>query len=80
MILNNVSLRISKSQDSLYHVYYTKMSNGRDGNVALANINEIHYGLTQMDSVLILNRGFNLKKGTKFRNQSVIVTVQVPVG
>ncbi|MGL4360541.1 MAG: PspC domain-containing protein [Sediminibacterium sp.] len=80
IILNNVSLRIAKSQDSLYHVYYTKMSNGRDENVALANINEIHYGLTQMDSVLILNRGFNLKKGTKFRNQSVIVTVQVPVG
>lgn len=80
IILNNVSLRIAKSPDSLYHVYYTKMSNGRDENVALANINEIHYGLTQMDSVLVLNRGFNLKKGTKFRNQSVIVTVQVPVG
>jgi phage shock protein PspC (stress-responsive transcriptional regulator) len=80
IILNNVSLRIAKSPDSLYHVYYTKMSNGRDEDVALNNINEIHYGLTQIDSVLVLNRGFNLKKGTKFRNQSVIVTVQVPVG
>ena len=78
--LNNVRVRIAKSQDSLYHVSYVKFSNGSDENAALKNINQINYGATQADSVLYLDRGFKLNKGTKFRNQGVTVTVFVPVG
>lgn len=78
--LNNVRVRIAKSQDSLYRISYVKFSNGSDENAALRNINQINYGATQADSILYLDRGFKLNKGTKFRNQGVTVTIFVPVG
>jgi len=80
LVLNNINLRIAKSSDSLYHVYYHKFSNGKDEETALKNIEQINYGLVQADSMIYLDRGFNLKRGTKFRNQGVVVTIQVPIG
>jgi phage shock protein PspC (stress-responsive transcriptional regulator) len=80
LVLNNINLRIVKSPDSLYHISYTKFSSGIDENTAVRNIEQINYGIEQEDSLVYLDRGFNLKKGTKFRNQGVVVTIQVPVG
>ncbi|MBT9485432.1 PspC domain-containing protein [Sediminibacterium sp.] len=80
LVLNNVRVRIAKSPDSLYRVSYVKFSNGSDENAALRNIAQINYGATQQDSVIYLDRGFKLNKGTKFRNQGVTVTIFVPVG
>lgn len=80
LILNNINLRFTKSPDSLYHIIYTKVSNGYDEDNALKNVDEIKYGIVQDDSMVYLNRGFSLKKGTKFRNQGVIVNIQVPIG
>jgi phage shock protein PspC (stress-responsive transcriptional regulator) len=80
LVLNNINLRIAKSSDSLYHISYQKYSNGPDEEAALRNIEQINYGVVQQDSLILLDRGFNLKKGTKFRNQGVVVTIQVPVG
>jgi hypothetical protein len=80
LVLNNVRVRIAKSPDSLYRISYVKFSNGSDENAALKNINQINYGATQTDSILYLDRGFKLNKGTKFRNQGVTVTIFVPVG
>jgi|LakMenEpi03Aug12_release.lakeMendotaPanAssembly.Ray.scaffolds.fasta_scaffold01014_27 phage shock protein PspC (stress-responsive transcriptional regulator) len=80
LVLNNINLRIAKSSDSLYHISYHKYSNGPDEETALRNIEQINYGIVQADSMIYLNRGFNLKKDTKFRNQGVVVTIQVPVG
>jgi phage shock protein PspC (stress-responsive transcriptional regulator) len=80
LVLNNINLRIAKSSDSLYHISYHKYSNGADEETAIRNIEQINYGIQQADSMIYLDRGFNLKKGTKFRNQGVVVTIQVPVG
>lgn len=80
LILNNINLRFTKSPDSLYHIIYSKVSNGYDEENALKNVDEIKYGVEQDDSLVYLNRGFSLKKGTKFRNQGVIVNIQVPIG
>ncbi|OYW75478.1 MAG: hypothetical protein B7Z27_08765, partial [Sphingobacteriia bacterium 32-37-4] len=80
LVLNNVRVRIAKSPDSLYRISYVKFSNGSDENAALRNITQINYGATQQDSVIYLDRGFKLNKGTKFRNQGVTVTIFVPVG
>ncbi|HJV20829.1 MAG TPA: PspC domain-containing protein [Sediminibacterium sp.] len=80
LMLNNINLRFTKSPDSLYHIIYTKVSNGYDEENALKNVDEIKYGIVQDDSMVYLNRGFSLKKGTKFRNQGVIVNIQVPIG
>lgn len=80
LFLNNVRLRIVKSTDSLFHINSFKYSNGPDENAALSNVKEMNYGITQQDSLIYLDRGFSLKRGTRFRNQSVTVNLQVPVG
>lgn len=80
LFLNNVKLRITKSADSVFHISSYKYSNGNDEGVALNNVKQISYGINQQDSTLWLDRGFSLQRGTKFRNQSVTVTIQVPVG
>ncbi|HEX8332394.1 MAG TPA: PspC domain-containing protein [Segetibacter sp.] len=78
--LNNVRVRIVKSPDSLYHSYAIKSSNAGDDASALRNAKEISYSINQQDSLLYLSRGFAVTRGTRFRNQGVIVTIQVPVG
>ena len=80
LFLNNIRLRVTKSVDSSFHISSYKYSNGTDEGVALKNLSQINYGITQQDSMVWLDRGFALKNGTKFRNQSVTVTIQVPVG
>ncbi len=80
LFLNNVRLRLIKSTDSLYHISAYKYSNGSDESSALSNVKEINYGINQQDSLIFLDRGFSLQRGTKFRNQSVTVTLQIPVG
>ena len=80
LFLNNVKLRITKSTDSVFHISAYKYSNGSDEGVALNNVKQINYGINQQDSLLWLDRGFSLQRGTRFRNQSVTVTIQVPVG
>ncbi|MBW7952822.1 MAG: hypothetical protein H3C56_09815 [Chitinophagaceae bacterium] len=40
----------------------------------------INYNITQMDSVLLLDKGFAITPKEKFRNQNIILTVAVPVG
>ncbi|MEN9686439.1 MAG: hypothetical protein RLZZ28_2225 [Bacteroidota bacterium] len=80
LFLNNVKLRITKSNDSIFHVSSYKYSHGTNEGIALQNLREMSYGINQQDSTIYLDRGFALKKGTKFRNQSVTVTIQVPIG
>lgn len=80
LFLNNVRLRIVKSNDSLFHIGSYKYSNGPDEGSALRNVKEISYGINQQDSLIYLDRGFSLQRGTRFRNQSVTVNLQVPVG
>ncbi len=80
LFLNNVRLRIVKSKDSVYHMTATKYSNGKDETEALQNIKQIVYGINQSDSTILLDRGFALQKGIRFRNQAVEVTLYVPVG
>lgn len=80
LMLNNIRVRIAKSEDTLYHISYIKFSNGYDEDMALSNIKEMNYGLVQADSILYLNHGFKLSKKSKFRNQSITITLFVPIG
>lgn len=80
LFLNNVRIHLVKSKDSLYHIEATKYSNGSNESSALRNIREMNYGINQQDSTIWLDRGFSLQRGTKFRNQGVVVTIQIPVG
>ncbi|MES2370976.1 MAG: PspC domain-containing protein [Bacteroidota bacterium] len=80
LLLNNVRLHLVKSTDSLYHITANKYSNGADETTALRNVQQINYNIAQQDSLLFLDRGFALQKGTRFRNQRVTVIIQIPVG
>ena len=78
--LNNVRIHLVKSNDSIFHMDATKYSNGSDESSALRNIKEMNYGISQQDSTVWLDRGFSLQRGTKFRNQGVVVTIYIPIG
>jgi phage shock protein PspC (stress-responsive transcriptional regulator) len=80
LLLRNVQLEISKSQDQDFHVLTNKYSNGPSGKLAEDYANAIAFNITQQDSVLYLDNGFRIQRGSKFRNQHLVVKVQVPVG
>jgi hypothetical protein len=46
----------------------------------MINAKSIKYGVNFKDSVLALDKGFTVSEQSKFRNQRVVVTVEVPVG
>jgi len=80
LILSNVRLRIEKSLDSSYHISYTRYSHGRSDAQAEDLAKKIGYSITQWDNVIYLDRGFSIPRGDKFRNQSILVSVKIPVG
>ncbi len=80
LVLSNVGLKIEKSVDSSYHVFYTRYSNGRTDGQAEDLARKISYNITQWDSILFLDKGFSIPRGEKFRNQHIMVTVQLPIG
>jgi phage shock protein PspC (stress-responsive transcriptional regulator) len=78
--MSNIKLRIEKSSDSLYHLNSTRISYGKNDDKASSSLSAMQFGLEQKDSVLLLDRGIILPPGAKFRNQQMILTLQVPVG
>lgn len=80
LVLSNVRLKLEKSPDSIYHITYTRYSNGRTDGQAEELARETSYGITQWENTLYLDRGFSIPRGHKFRNQHILVSVQVPIG
>lgn len=78
--LNTVKLSIEQSPDSSFHVYETRASRGNHSQQAEELANHISFNIEQRDSLLTLPRGFTINKSDKFRNQQVLVTIEVPVG
>jgi hypothetical protein len=77
---NNVKLRISKSEDSLYHAFTYKYSFGSTYKDAQARAERTIFNASAQDSVLHLGSGLRIDRNSKFRGQGVIVEIQVPVG
>lgn len=80
LLLNTVRIRIIRSQDSAYHGYLQKFSRAGTAPQAEANAEKISFPVAQKDSILYLPKGFAISKDTKFRNQQVMVVLEVPVG
>jgi phage shock protein PspC (stress-responsive transcriptional regulator) len=80
LYLNNLKVNVTKSFDANYHITAFKYSGGNSENAALEAVKDINYSFNQADSVINLNNSFALEKGSKFRNQRIILQVQVPVG
>ncbi len=80
LILSNVKLKITKSNDSNYSVSVWKYSAGRTRNQAADRASKIGYSASMLDSSVILGSGYSIDENSKFRGQKVIVEVKVPVG
>jgi phage shock protein PspC (stress-responsive transcriptional regulator)/heme/copper-type cytochrome/quinol oxidase subunit 2 len=78
--VRNINVEIEKSPNDSFQVTIKKMSRGYDRNEANALARLIKFNVTQMDSVLLLDKGLAINKTDKFRNQTVVITVFVPVG
>jgi phage shock protein PspC (stress-responsive transcriptional regulator) len=77
---NNVKLRISKSEDSLYHAYTYRYSFGSSVKDAQARAEKIIFNTSSQDSMLNLASGLRIYRTSKFRGQGVILEIQVPAG
>ncbi|MEO6313792.1 MAG: PspC domain-containing protein [Chitinophagaceae bacterium] len=80
LMLNTVRLKLLKSKDSSYHVTRIRLSQGNTREVASNNAQKIHFNIGQQDSLLYLPEGFAVSSDDKFRNQQVLVIIEVPVG
>ncbi len=80
VIVKNIHLRIFKSEDSLYHLSMMKTANGHSRREADLRAGRIDYPIRQEDSMLEMPKGFAITRDDKFRNQSIYLTLYVPVG
>jgi len=78
--LNTVKVNIEQSPDSLFHVYETRASRGNNAHEARTLASHVEFGIEQLDSVITLPRGFVISRKDKFRNQQVLLTIEVPLG
>ena len=79
IMMNTVRLKLIKSTDSLFHVYAVKFSSGNTPVVAENLASRISFNVTQMDSTLYLPKGFAITRNDKFRNQQVLLVIEVPL-
>ncbi len=80
VMMNTVRVRLVKSKDADYHVHRVKFSHGSNPQVAKDLANRIQFNITQTDSIMYLPQGFAITPGQKFRNQQVLIIVEVPIG
>jgi len=80
LMLNNVRVNLVKSKDSSYHVFKVRFSRGNNPDGARKLAEKIQFDITQQDSILLLPKGFAISRNDKFRNQQVLVVVEIPVG
>lgn len=78
--VQNVHIRIMKSDNDSFQVTMLKMVNGSSRSEAEGRASTMRYNILQHDSTLLFDRGIPITKDTKFRNQTVYVTVYVPIG
>lgn len=80
LLLNTIRLNVVKSPDSNYHLYRVKFGRGNNPAAARSIAERIRFDIEQKDSTLILPRNFAISQGEKWRNQQVMVIIEMPVG
>jgi hypothetical protein len=80
LFLSTVKVNVVKSEDGLYHAYLMKMARGNDRGAAETLAKRIEFQPEQQDTVLILPANFVVSSQDKWRNQKVIVVIEVPEG
>lgn len=80
IVMNTVRVKLIRSNDSLYHAYALKFSSGNTPAIAENLAGKISFPVSQSDSILYLPIGFGITQKDKFRNQRVMMIVEIPVG
>jgi hypothetical protein len=80
LTLNTVRIDIIKSNDSAWHLERVRRSLGNNTAEARSLASQINFPVEQKDSVLSLSRGFAITPKQQFRNQKVLLVIEVPVG
>ncbi len=80
LMLNTVRVNVVKSPDSSFHLYKVKFGRGRNPNAARQIAERINFDVQVRDSVIVLPQGFAISTNEKFRNQQVLIVIEVPVG
>jgi hypothetical protein len=80
MLLNNMRICLQKSNDDSFHVILIKRARASSNEDAEKFASQISFSVIQADSLLTLPSGFVIDKKSKFRNQQIIILVEVPVG
>jgi phage shock protein PspC (stress-responsive transcriptional regulator) len=78
--VQNIHIRVMKSENDSFHATILKMVNAATKTEADAKADRMQFNITQKDSSLLFARGIPISKDDKFRNQTVYITVYVPVG
>jgi phage shock protein PspC (stress-responsive transcriptional regulator) len=80
VMMTTIRINLTKSPDSNYHLLRVKFSRGNDPVIAKDLASRIQFDIRQSDSVLYLPQGFAITPKEKFRNQQVLMVVEIPVG
>lgn len=78
--LNTVMVKLEKSKDGAFHAYMIKQSRGRDNDDAQLKAENTRFDITQQDSTLYLGPTMKVSRKDKWRNQKVVVVIEVPAG
>jgi hypothetical protein len=78
--LSNVKLQVEKSSDSLYHVTVWRYAAGSSRAAAEKRAQVMTYAVSSVDSLLNLDAGYAVSRHDKFRDQKILVAIEVPVG
>lgn len=79
-LLKNVKVHVDKSPDSQYHIYAVKYSRGASLAIAKEQVSRMRFDIRQDSNRITLPAGLMIGKKDKFRNQQVMVVVEVPEG
>lgn len=80
LLISMVRVDVVKSPDTSYHVKIVKFSRGRTPEIARQLAEKIDFEVSNSSNTLFLPEGFTISKNEKWRNQQVLVIIQVPVG
>lgn len=80
LLLSNIRIKLEHSRDSQFHVTLVRRARGNTPLDAESFAADISFDINQADSILTLPASFPITTTQKFRNQQVIVEIQVPVG
>ena len=80
LYVRNLHIRIVQSKSDSFELKVVKLDNGKSLVQANELAQKINFSVTQLDSILYLDKGIAINKTDKFRNQQVIMTIAVPIG